>query len=149
MTSRNIGVVQLGSLIVKDAQRFGPSPCHSCHPSCFENETVLTTLMVTAEYECVYFVHICACRLAGLLSRKNPSQFFPSSASIFTRITKYSLISWMLNMKKIVGNNYGIYLPKFIIENERVVKTPSYLTFFSIFSVINYTIFSSLGIDIF
>ena len=27
-TSRNIGVVQLGSLIVKDAQRFGPSPCH-------------------------------------------------------------------------------------------------------------------------
>ena len=48
----------------------------------------------------------------------------------------------MLNMKKIVGNNYGIYLPKYIIENERVVKTPSYLTFFSFFSVI-ITLFSA------
>jgi hypothetical protein len=68
-TSRNIGVVQLGSLIVKDAQRFGPSPCHSCHPSSFENETVLTTpMVVTAETN--VFAH------AGLLSRKNPSQFF-------------------------------------------------------------------------
>ena len=59
---------------MKDAQRFGPSPCHSCHPSCFENETVLTTLMVTAEYECMYiFAHD---RLAGLLSRKNYSLIF-------------------------------------------------------------------------
>ena len=76
-TSRNIGVVQLGSLIVKDAQRFGPSPCHSCHPSCFENETVLTTLMVTAEYLCIMYTFAHAGLQACLVGKIHPNSSHP------------------------------------------------------------------------